>query len=383
MSGDDQTAIEGGEARQSSVLARVQVRQAVIVIGAVVAIFVVLFLWRTWLNAAPPPQAPPPTPVVATVVGPANVPASLDAVGSLRAVREVMLAPEVAGRVTAIRFTAGQRVGAGATLVELNSAPEYADRAAAVAKAELARLQLARSRQLVPAGAESREVLQQRQSESSQAVAAVRQLDARIAQKRIAAPFAGEIGVRRINLGQYLNPGDAIATLTALDELFVDFTVPQQELAKLSIGSEVRVTSDAWPGRVFTAVVTTIEPRIAEDSRNVWVQGRLANPDRSLRPGMYVNTALSLPPLPGALVVPTTAIVTSAQGDSVVVLRGKNPRSEGKAEMVQVQTGRRFGDSVVIVKGLKAGDVVVTEGQLRVQPGAPLKVSKLIPARGD
>jgi multidrug efflux system membrane fusion protein len=223
-------------------------------------------------------------------------------------------------------------------------------------------------------------MLQQRQAERDQAVAAVRQLDARLAQKRISAPFSGEVGVRRINLGQYLNPGDAITTLTSLDELFVDFSVPQQELSKLSIGSEVQVTSDAWPGRTFTAQVTSIEPRIAEDSRNIWVQGVLANPDRALRPGMYVNAALSLPPLPAALVVPTTAIITSAQGDSVVVIRGKDARKEGKAQMVSVTAGRRFGNSVVIAKGLKPGDVVVTEGQLRVQPGATLKVSKLVPA---
>jgi multidrug efflux system membrane fusion protein len=222
-------------------------------------------------------------------------------------------------------------------------------------------------------------MLQQRQSETNQAAAAVRQLDARIAQKRIAAPFSGVVGVRRINLGQYLNPGDEVATLTALDELYVNFSVPQQELAKLTVGSEVRVTSDAWPGRTFIAHVTTIEPRIAEDSRNIWVQGVLGNPDRALRPGMYVNAALSLP-LPGALVVPATAIMTSAQGDSVVVIRGQNARKEGKAEMVSVTSGRRFGNAVVVTKGLKAGDVVVTEGQLRVQPGAALKVSKLIPA---
>lgn len=378
MSGDEESAIGEGAARQRSR----QIRQAGIVVAAVVAIFVLLFLWRAWVNAAPPPQAPPPTGVVATVVSPTDVPNALEAVGSLRAVREVMLSPEVAGRVTALRFNAGQRVGAGATLVELNAGPERADRAAAAAKAEFSRLQLTRSRQLVPAGAESREMLQQRQAEYRQAVAAVRQLDARLAQKRIAAPFSGEIGVRRINLGQYLNPGDEVATLTSLDQLYVDFTVPQQELGKLSLGGEVRVTSDAWPGRTFTARVTTIEPRIAEDSRNIWVQGTLANPDRTLRPGMYVNAALSLPPVPGALVVPATAIMTSAQGDSVVVIRGANARKEGKAEMVSVATGRRFGNSVVVARGLKPGDVVVIEGQLRVQPGATLKVTRLVPASG-
>lgn len=365
-----------------------RLRQIAIVLGTVVLIFLLLFGWRAWRNSAPPPPPPPPTGVVAAVVNPTDVPSALMAVGSLRAVREVMLAPEVAGRVSAIRFRPGQTVGAGATLVQLYDGPERADRAAAVARANLARLQLARSRELVPVGAESREVLQQRQAEYAQAAAAISQLDARLSQKRIAAPFAGQIGVRRVNLGQYLNPGDAVASLTDLGQLYVDFTVAQQELSKLTVGSEVVVTSDAWPGRRFTARVTTIEPRVAEDSRNISIQGVIANPDRALRPGMYVNASLTLPPIPSALVVPSTAIMTSAQGSSVVVIRGAaagrgGPIKEGKAEIVGVTTGQRFGNSVVVSKGLKPGDVVVTEGQLRVQPGAPLKVSRLIPATGQ
>jgi len=366
---------EAGRARR--------VRQIAIALVAVALIFVLLFAWRAWKNSAPPPPAPPPTQVVATLVNSTQVPAALTAVGSLRAVREVMLAPEVAGRISGINFAPGQWVGAGATLVQLYDGPERADRAAAAAKANLARLQLARSRELVPAGAESREVLQQREAEYQQALAAVRQLDARLYQKRIAAPFAGQIGVRRVNLGQYLNPGDQVASLTDLSQLYVDFNVAQQELSKLALGSQVVVTSDAWPGRSFTARVTTIEPRVAEDSRNISVQGVVANPDRALRPGMYVNASLTLPPVPNALVVPSTAIMTSAQGDSVVVVRGPNARREGKAEMVGVQTGMRFGNAVIVSSGLKPGDVVVTEGQLRVQPGAAVKVGKLVPATGE
>ncbi|MBV1689415.1 efflux RND transporter periplasmic adaptor subunit [Novosphingobium sp. G106] len=377
MSGDEVAVAEHDEGAQ-----RRNLRPAIIVVVAVVAIFVLLFLWRAWRTAPPPQSAPPPTSVVATVVGPTRVPSALEAVGSLRAVREVMLAPEVAGRVSSLGFTGGQYVGAGATLVQLYDGPERADRQAAAAKAEFARLQLARSRQLAPSGAESRETLQQRQAEYDQAIAAVRQLDARLVQKRVAAPFAGQIGVRQVNLGQYLNPGDQIASLTALDQLFVDFTVPQQELSKLQPGSEVRVTSDAWPGRTFTARVTTVEPRVDDKSRNIWVQATLANPDKALRPGMYITAALTLAPIEGTLVVPVTAIMTSAQGESIMAIRGTKARSEGKAEPVAVKTGRRFGDSVVVTSGIKAGDVVVTEGQLRVQPGANLRVSRLIPASG-
>jgi multidrug efflux system membrane fusion protein len=377
MSADDAVATEHED---DAPPVRPQRRATILVVVVVVAIFALLFAWRAWRTVAPPHQAPPPTSVVATVVEPTTVPSALEAVGSLRAVREVMLSPEVAGRVSAIAFSGGQHVGAGKMLVQLFDDPERADRAAAAAKAEFARIQLARSRKLVPSGAESREVLQQRQAEYDQALAAVHQLDARLVQKRIVAPFAGEIGVRQVNLGQYLNPGDKVASLVALDQLFVDFTVPQQDLAKLRAGSEVRVTSDAWPGRTFTARVATVEPRIDEQSRNIWVRGKLANPDHALRPGMYVTAALTLEPIADALVVPATAIQTSAQGDSVVAVRGSDARRQGKAEVVAVQTGRRFGDAVVVTKGLKPGDVVLTEGQLRVQPGATLHVSRLVPA---
>lgn len=351
-----------------------------IAVGIIALIFLLLFAWRSWRNAAPAAAGPPPTAVAATLIRPVDAPVSLEAVGSLRAVEEVMLAPEVAGRVTAILFQPGARVKAGAPLVQLYDAPERADRAVAAAKARFADAQLARSRELVPGGAESREMLDQRRAEHDQALASVRQLDARITQKRIVAPFPGELGVRRINLGQYLNPGDPIVSLTALDRLYADFTVPQQDLSRIKVGGSVRLTSDAWPGRSFAGRITTIEPRIGTDSRNIMVQAMVANPDRALRPGMYVNAALELPVQRGALIVPTTAIQTSASGDSVIVIRGSNARRQGKAEAVSVITGRRIGNNVVVTRGLKAGDVVVSEGQLRIQPGADVRVTRLVPA---
>jgi len=341
---------------------------------AAVLLFGGLYAWRTVRSAAPAGGAPPPVAVSAVRVVPQDAPAALEAVGSLRAVREVMLAPEVAGRVVALRLEAGRTVAAGATLVQLYDAPERADRAAAAARARFADVQLARSVQLAPTGAEPRETLEQRRAEADQAHAAVRQLDARIAQKRIAAPFAGVLGVRRVNLGQYLNPGDVVASLTSLDRLYVDFTLPQQELARIRPGAAVRVTADAWPGRSFTARVNAIEPQIGADTRNVAVQAELANPDHALRPGMAVTAALVLPPERGALIVPATAIVTSASGDSVVVVRA------GKAQPVAVTTGRRIGDRVIVGSGLKPGDVVVTEGQLRVQPGAAVRIVAPRPA---
>ena len=320
-----------------------------------------------------------PTLIAATIVKLRNVPNAFEAVGSLRAVQEVMLAPEVGGRVTRIALQSGAHVALGDPLVQLFDGLERAGRAAAAAKAEFTRRQLIRSRELAPTGAESGEVLDQRLAEYNQALAEVKQYDARIAQKRIVAPFAGQVGVRRVNVGQYLNPGDEVASLTALDRLYVDFTVPQQDLSRVALGDTARVASDAWPSRTFIGHVTTIEPRITEESRNVAVQALLPNPERLLRPGMYVTVTLELPSEKGSLVVPATAIQTSASGDSVTVIRGPNARKGGKADVVAVTVGHRIGDSVVVNNGLKPGDVVVSEGQIRVQPGSQVRVVRIAP----
>ncbi|MET0294009.1 MAG: efflux RND transporter periplasmic adaptor subunit, partial [Phenylobacterium sp.] len=196
-----------------------RLRPALIATAAVAVLFAAVFAVRTARTAPPPAQAPPPASVVAVAVVPADVPASLEAVGSLRAVREVMLAPEVAGRVVAIRFKGGEAVSAGAPLLQLYDAPERADRQAALAKARLTAAQLARYQALARTGTAPRQLLDERMAENAQANAEVAQIDARLAQKTVRAPFSGVLGIRRVNPGQYLNPGDEIATLTALDEL--------------------------------------------------------------------------------------------------------------------------------------------------------------------
>jgi multidrug efflux system membrane fusion protein len=340
-----------------------------------VLLLAAIFGWRAIRTAPAAMPAPPPLPVAAVMVTPRAVPAYLEAVGTLEAVRQLLVAPEVAGRVTAIRFEAGDRVAAGQTLVQLYDAPEQADRAAAVADAALAASQFGRAEALAPTGAISKALLDQRRAERDRAEAAIRQLDARIAQKSVRAPFAGEIGLRRVNLGQYLSPGDAVATLTALDELHVNFTVPQQDVGLLGKGASVDLTADAWPDRRFGATVNAIEPLVSDDTRNVTVQATLANDDGALRPGMYVKVAVALPPEADRLVLPATAIMTSAMGEAVVVVTNVDARKVGTARMVAVTTGRRMGEQVVVTSGLSPGDVVVTRGQIRIQPGQPVRIA--------
>jgi len=339
------------------------------------ALFAGIVVWRgARLAAGAGGHAPPPIEVAVLTIQPEALPQTLEANGSLQAVREVTLAPEVAGRVVAIHFEAGTSVEAGTPLVQLYDAPDRADRAEAVSKARFARIQYERSQALAPIGAEPRQILQQREADLAQANAVIQGIDARLAQKTIKAPFAGLIGLRRVNLGQYVNAGDALATLTALDPLYVTFSVPQQDLAKLRSGGEVTVRSDAFPERAFPARITAIEPRIGQDTRNISVQATLANPGQILRPGLYVTAAIAQPARPAALLVPSTAIQTSASGDSLFVIR------DGRAVQVPVRTGPRHGDRVVVESGLGPGDSVVISGQLRLQPGAPVRLAPA-PAR--
>ncbi|MBN6110214.1 efflux RND transporter periplasmic adaptor subunit [Xanthomonas bonasiae] len=347
---------------------------AISVVGLAV-VFGLLYAWRTTRSSGAEYHGMPPLPVSTIRAQSRDVAEELQAVGNLQAVREVLLAPDTSGRVTAIRFDAGQTVKEGAVLVQLYDAPEQADRAAAAAKADFAQAQLRRSQELAPSGAEPRELFEQRKAEAAQAAAAVRQLDARIQQKRIRAPFSGQIGIRRINPGQYLNAGDAIATLTQLDPLYVNFTLPQQDLPKLTPGASVQVSVDAAPGKVFTGRISSIEPRIDGETRNVAVQALLPNADRLLKSGMYATARLALPATADGIVLPLTAIQTSASGDSVVLVQGADAQGTGKAVAVPVVTGRRLGEDVVVTQGVKAGDIVVVAGQNRLPPGAMVKIN--------
>jgi multidrug efflux system membrane fusion protein len=328
--------------------------------------------WRA-SRPAPPAWAGGPIDVVATTLKMDSASVRLEALGELRAARQVTLPAEVPGRVAAIAFESGRRVEAGTVLVQLDDAIEQADLSAAKANAAFARQQLARATELAKTGAMSQEILQQRQAEHEQTKAQVEQLEARIRQKRIRAPFSGELGLRRIDPGQYLNAGESTVTLTDLDKLYVNFDVPQQQLGRVRVGQRVDVNVGQDIGTV-RATVNAIEPQVGRDTRNATVQAELPNVDRKLRPGMYAAVAVEMPDESNVLLLPATAIMTSPSGDAVVLVRDLSAEKNGKAEFTPVTVGRRIGDRVIITKGLKPGDVVVTEGQVRIQPGGVLHV---------
>lgn len=344
-----------------------------------VAIIIALVLSGFWLWRESRPTPPQWTgggavDVTAITLKRQQVPVTLQAFGELRAARQVLLPAEVGGRVAAINFEAGRAVKAGTLLVQLDDAIEQADLAAAQADAAFAQQQLQRASKLVAGGAISREIFQQREAEYSQSSALVKQLNARIRQKQIRAPFSGELGLRRIDLGQYLNPGDGIVTLTDLDALYVNFDIPQQKLGLIQIGQQVMLNSGIADTEAATATISAIEPLIAQDTRNARVQATVTNSQRRLHPGMFVSLAVELPAESDALLVPATTVMTSPFGDTALVVRELSAEQTGQADFVPITVGRRIGEEVTVIRGLQAGDVVVTEGQLRVRPSSLLRV---------
>jgi multidrug efflux system membrane fusion protein len=322
---------------------------------------------------------PPPAQISAATVVVQNLPRFAPGIGSLAAVHQVTINPEVAGRVTKIFFEAGSMVKAGEPLVQINDAPDRGDLANFEAQARMAQISLQRNQALRQRNFASQEVVDQNQSQADQARAQIMKTEAIIAQKLIRAPFSGQLGVRQIELGQYLTTGAPIVTLTDLSTLYVNFTLASHLRPEISVGQQVNVTADAFPGRVFTAKVTTIEPQISPDTRTMQVQATMTNPGNALLPGMFVNAAVVLPPRPDTMVVPETAVEYTLYGDSVFVIKDEGKDASGhpilKAVRTPVKTGTRWDGKVAILNGLKPGEKVVAAGQVKLQNGVQVAIT--------
>lgn len=325
---------------------------------------------------------PPPAPVAMAVAKAEPVPRLLEGVGTLEAVRQVTIAPEVGGRITGIFFEAGAKVEEGAPILQIGDETDRADLALYQAQARLAGLNFERSKKLVDV-ASPRSRVDENRSLLDEARANVARTEALIAKKRVAAPFAGVLGIRQVDPGQFLQPGEPIVTLTDLSEMFVNFTLPEQNRADLAAGQTVRLSVDAWPGEVFEAAINAIEPQIGTDTRTIRVQARMPNPEGRLLPGMYARAQVVLVPLEPQVAVPETAVEFSIYGDSLyVVAEGAEKNEKGEpiltVEKTYVKTGRRFDGKVAIVEGLEDGARVATSGQVNLFSGA-----QVIPAEQD
>ena len=322
---------------------------------------------------------PPPAHVSAAEVKTEAIPRFATGIGSITAVHQVTINPEVGGRVTKIFFEPGTSVKAGDPLVQINDAPEHGDLANYEAKARYAQITLEHSSQLAQRQFEARETVDQKQSQLDEARAKIIKTEAVIAQKLIRAPFSGQLGTRQVELGQYLTPGARIVTLTDLSMLYVNFTLPSQMRPQISVGQRVNVTADAYPGRTFDAEITTIEPQVSADTRTMTVQATMPNPENALLPGMFVNAAVVLPPQPDMVVLPETAVEYTLYGDSVYVVHEDGKDADGhpilKAVRTPVKTGARIGSKVVILQGLEPGERVISAGQVKVQNGSQVAIS--------
>ncbi|OAE53570.1 efflux transporter periplasmic adaptor subunit [Achromobacter xylosoxidans] len=348
---------------------------AVVVLATAAVLAVGAMYWKSKAAAPGGGWSMPPAKVAVAPAVQADFPVVLAGIGSLEATRQVMVASEVDGRVAQILFTPGEAVKAGQLLVQLNDAPEQGELARLQAQARNARALLDRTRRLVPLQAATREQLDQAVADHEQAAADVRRVQALIDQKRIKAPFDGVLGVRRVNLGQFARAGDPLVSLTDASSVYANLTLPEQALGVLRVGQPVAVTVDAHAGRVFPGKVTTVEPQVDPGTRTVRVQALLANPGGALSAGMYALGRIGLPDRPDVITVPETAVSYSAYGDSVYVVTP--PEAAAAAPTVRqayVKTGERLRGRVVVTEGLKAGDRVVTSGQLRLHNGAAVEI---------
>jgi multidrug efflux system membrane fusion protein len=322
---------------------------------------------------------PPPTQVSAVVAASEVVPRFASGVGSLAAVHQVTITPEVGGRVTEIDFEAGTKVKAGDKIIQINDAPDRGDLANYQAQERWTQVTLQRAQALAARQYGPQTDVDSATNQLGQAQAMIQKTQAIIAQKNVRAPFAGQLGVRQVDLGQYLNPGAPIVTLTDLSTLYVNFTLPSQMSSQIAVGQKVNVTSDAYAGRAFTATITTIEPQISPNTRTINVQATMPNPDEALLPGMFVTAAVVLPNEAAVVVLPETAVDYTLYGDSVYVIQPDGTGTDGKpllkAHRTPVTTGLRWENKVAVLSGLKPGDEVIAAGQIKVQDGATVAVT--------
>jgi membrane fusion protein (multidrug efflux system) len=325
---------------------------------------------------------PPPETVTTAEVKPDRWQPTLTAIGSVVAVQGVMVSAESSGTVKTIAFESGATVRAGEPLVELDTAIEQAQLRSAAASADLARANLERARAMRGKNMVSAADSDAAEAQAKQTIAQMDNIRAVLAKKTIRAPFAGRLGIRQINLGQFLDNGAAIVTLQSLDPVYVDFSLPQRYLSQLGAGMAVRVAADAFPQQTFAGKITAISPEVDSVTRNVRLQATLANPEGRLQPGMYVVVAAVLPDTEPVLMIPATAVLYAPYGDSVFVIEEKKDEKTGAVGKALnqkfVRLGPARGDFVVVASGLEAGQTVVSTGVFKLRNGMSVVVDNAL-----
>jgi membrane fusion protein (multidrug efflux system) len=333
-----------------------------------IALFLALFAGAALAQA---PKGPPPAmPVKAAAARIAAAVDEVGAVGTLRADEAVTIRPEIAGRVVEFRFNEGQTVARGAVLVKLDQAELGAVLASSVAQAQLDKQRLERSEDLFKKSFISQQGLDESRSNYARSLAKQQEDAAKLAKTEMRASFAGVAGLRQVSEGQYVAAGTDIVRLEKIDQLKLDFRVPESFISKLKPGQPIRLLVDAYPDKAFAGTVYAIEPGVDDQTRTIQLRARIANPELKLRPGMFGRVHVQLGVREKAVWIPEAAIVPRGQDSYVFQV------VEGKAALMKVLTGARRVGEVEIVKGLSAGDLVVTEGTQKIGPGSAVNVLK-------
>lgn len=330
--------------------------------------------------------AQPPATVAAEPARTESWRPKLPAIGTFRAIEGIELAPQVDGIVSAIHFESGQEIEAGSLLVELDDSIEQADLKSGIAQLKKSELDLARQRELLERGNTPKTNYDAALAARDTAAATVDRTRAVIAQKKILAPFSGRLGLREVDLGQYVSPGTKLVTLQRLDPIYLDFPMPEQDIGVLRVGQETEARVDAYPDALFTGRIASIDARVNQESRTILVRAEIDNPDRRLLPGMFANVSVLAGEPQEVVTVPRTAISYSLYGDSVYVVKpaeGQDGEQGADRTLIAqrrfVQVGTTRDGRVAISEGVEAGEQVVIAGQIKLQPDARVTIDNSQP----
>ena len=360
----------------------------IMILGVILLVAVIAFVvYRNIMKQiAQGSTAPPPVVVTAMKVTKQEWQPQLTAVGSLRALQGVDVTTEIAGLVREIRFKSGDEVKAGAVLIQLNADSDIAQLASLKAAADLAQTTLTRDKVQFEAEAIAQAQLDSDEADLKSKRAQAASQQATIDKKTIRAPFAGRLGITLINPGQYLNPGDKVVTLQTIDPVYIDFTLPQQQISGVSLGQTVTVLSDAYVGQNFSGKVTAIDSKVDTATRNVQVEATVANPQRQLLPGMFARAAVDSGEKKVYLTLPQTAITYNPYGATVFITADKKDakgNAQVQAQQVFITPGPTRGDQVAILKGVPEDAMVVTSGQLKLKNGTPVRIDNSVQPLND
>jgi membrane fusion protein (multidrug efflux system) len=386
-------------------------KRMLIMIGAVLALILVIAGIKVMsiLTLMKSFKPPPPAVVSTATAAYQQWQPELRGIGTLRALRGADLALDIAGLVTAVNVKSGAEVKSGQVLLQLRDTEDVALLHQLEATEALAEVTFSRAQAQAAVQVISKADYDQAAADLKAKQAAVVQQKVNVAKKQLRAPFEGRAGIITINPGAYLNAGTTIVTLQQLDPIYVDFHLPQRNLAELRVGQNIAVTLDAFPGKSFTGAISAVNPKVDADTRNVQIEGKVPNPDRVLTPGMFVNVSVDAGARKNYLTLPQTAVVYNPYGETVFVVETKRQSDQEQAaaadpadpvpqktsrksgppqaqiapddlvvRQVFITTGPTRGDQVAILKGLKDGDVVVSSGQIKLKNGAPVRIDNRV-----